>query len=278
MKTFTRSLLLALFLGPLLLTAEAVSIIVAPTAVYLDHETRSATVTLFNPGDAPEEVSVTAIFGYPTTDAEGRLHLHTAEETDDPRSAAEWLRAYPERVIVPPGGRQTIRLLGDPPADLPDGEYWARLAVTSRGETAPIGGLPDESDVHVGVDMQIRTVIAANYRKGPLTTGLAVENFEPRIDEGVLIFRPRFARQGSAAYIAQLTLSLEDREGTVMREWQEQIAVYREYERRFQYPVADLGPGPFILRAHFTTDRSDVPEAFRLVTEPVELHAPVVGG
>ena len=275
MKTFVRSFALATLLGLGLLTAEALSIVVAPTAVYLEHQTRSATVTLFNPGTTPEEVTISTLFGYPATDAEGRLHLHTDETDQDPRSAAGWLRAYPQRVVVAPGQRQVVRLLGEPPADLPDGEYWARLAITSSGQSAPVGGVSGDSDVRVGVNMQVRTVIAANYRKGAVSTGLRVEEFQPWIEDGRLRLRPRLLRQGSAAYISELTLQLVDPNNQVAREWTEQVAVYREYHRLFDYDVSDLGPGPFRLRAHFTTDRDDVPEGFRLRTAPVEVDAPV---
>ncbi len=275
MKTLIRSLTLTVLLGMGVLTAEALSIVVAPTAVYLEHSTRSATVTLFNPGTTPEEVTISTLFGYPTTDEDGRLHLFTDEAGDDPRSAAGWLRAYPQRVVVGPGERQVVRLLGEPPADLPDGEYWARLAITSGAESTQVGTVPGESDVRVGLDMRVRTVIAANYRKGSITTGLEIEDFQPWIEDGRLRLRPRLLRQGSAAYISALTLTLTDPNGEVVREWQEQVAVYREYHRLFEYDVSDLGPGPFRLRAQFSTDRDDVPAAFRLRTTPIEREAPV---
>lgn len=275
MKTALRSLILTAIVGLTCLAGQALSIVVAPTAVYLEHTTRSGTVTLYNPGDTPEEVTVEALFGYPTTDENGRLHLHVEDDSSDPRSAAGWLRAYPQRVVVPPGERQIIRLLGEPPADLPDGEYWARLAFTAQGETLRIDDRGRESDVNVGLDMRIRTIIAANYRKGTVTTGLEVHDLDPRIDDGRLVLRPRLERQGSAAYVSAMTLSLIDTAGEIVREWQEQVAVYREYHRLLDYDVSDLPAGDYRLRAHFTTNRDDVPEAFRLPTEPVVIETQV---
>jgi hypothetical protein len=271
-----RTSALTLLLGLTILAAEAASIVVAPTAVYIDHRTRSASVTLFNPSDTPEEVTIDAVFGYPATSDDGTLYLHLDPDTDDPRSAAPWLRAFPRQVVVAPGARQVVRLLGEPPADLPDGEYWSRLVITSRGQSIPVDAPPGAQGVRVGLDLEVRTVIAATYRKGPVETRLEVGALEPSVTDGTLRLRPRLVRQGSAAWIGSLRLSLHDAAGAEVRNWSEQVAVYEVYEREFSYDVADLPSGSYTLRAVFSTDRGDIPAAFRLPTSEQVLEAGVV--
>jgi hypothetical protein len=261
-----RTSALTLLLGLTILAAEAASIVVAPTAVYIDHQTRSASVTLFNPGDTAEEVTIDAVFGYPATADDGTLYLHLDPDTDDPRSAAPWLRAFPRQVMVPPGARQVVRLLGEPPADLPDGEYWSRLVVTSRGQSIPVDAPPGSQGVRVGLDLEVRTVIAATYRKGAVDTGLDVGALDALVTDGSLRLRPRLVRQGSAAWIGTLRLALHDASGTEVRSWTEQVAVYEVYHRAFSYDVRDLPPGSYTLRAVFSTNRDDIPAAFRLPT------------
>lgn len=262
-------------LGWTALDGHAQGVVVAPTAVHLDHQTRSASITLINPGSATEEVTIGTLFGYPATDADGRLHLRTDDSGNDPRSAAGWIRAFPRQLSLAPGERRVVRLLGEPPADLDDGEYWARLVITSRGGSRPLGAAGTNEDIRVGLDMEVRTILSANYRKGPVSTGLDVEGFDPVVRDGRLQFRPDLKRLGSAAYIAELILTLETAEGSVLREWREQVAVYRDYHRAFDYDVGDLPGGNWVLRARFHTDRDDVPASIRLATEPVELLAPV---
>lgn len=256
-------------------TARGVmAIVVAPTAVYLSDRRPASAITLYNPSTDPEEVTVEARFGYPTTDADGKLLLHLDPGPDeDPRSAAGWIQALPRRLVVPPGERRVVRLLARPPQGLEDGEYWTRLMLTSRGQMIPVAGVPDSSDVQVGLDLEIRTVIAVTFRKGEVTTGLDVGGFEPRIDGDSLIVRPDFVRRGEGAYIGTLDFTLVDASGSEVAAWNELVAVYREYRRRYAYDVSSLPAGDYSLRLRLTTEREDVQPTDRLQTAPLELSA-----
>lgn len=268
------ALTLVLCLGTLL--GEAVAIVVAPTAVYLADGRPSAAVTLYNPSTDPEEVSVEAVFGYPATDENGNLFLHLDSVGGDPRSAAAWIQAFPRRLVVPPGERRVVRLLGRPPAGTADGEYWARLVLTSRGQRVPVGGAGGSSEVQVGVDLQVRTIISLAYRKGDVTTSVMVEDFAPEIRGDSLVLQPDFVRGGEGAYIGRMDLRLLDGDDVEVRNWTEQVAVYREYRRRYAYDVADLASGAYRVVLRLGTDRDDIPAESRLLTEPVELTAEVV--
>lgn len=252
--------------------AESPAIVVAPTAVFMTADDPSARVTLYNPSETPEEVTVESVFGFPATDAEGNLFLHEADPEDagaDRRSAAEWTRAFPRRLVMPPGERRVVRFLARPPADLEDGEYWARIVFTSRGQRVPVGEAADTGDVRASLDLEVRTVIAAVFRKGEVQTGVRIEELAPRLDGDTLELRPRFVREGEAAYVGRLEVALLDQSGETVREWTEQVAVYREYHRRYRYRVDGLPPGDYRVRLRLTTDRDDVPREHRLPTRPV---------
>lgn len=255
---------------------KAMAIAVAPTAVYLSDSRPGQAITLYNPSTVPEEVEVGAFFGYPTTDPEGRVLLHVDSAGDDPRSAVPWIRALPRRLVVPPGERRTVRVLARPPADMGIGEYWARLVFTSRGQRVPVAGVPDSGDVRVGLDLEVRTVIAASFRRGQVRTGIRVEDFSPVIQGDSLVVRPNLVREGNAAYIGALAWRLEDGEGNEVASWTEQVAVYREYHRRYAYDVASLPAGSYRLTLRLSTEREDIDEADRLPTVPVEMDAEVI--
>lgn len=272
------SLLRTLAWTAALLTGSAatrvMAIAVAPTAVYVSDARPASAVTLYNPSTTAEEVSVEVIFGYPTTDEEGRVRLAVDTASEDPRSAVDWIRVLPRRLVVPPEERRVVRLLARPPADTPDGEYWARLVFTSRGQEIPVDAPPDSvSGVRVGLSLEVRTIIALAYRKGEVTTGLQVDGFAPEIQGDSLVVWPDMIRQGDGAYIGRLVFSLLDEEDQEVRTWEEQVAVYREYRRRYAYPVQDLPAGRYRLVMRLSTDREDIPESDRLVTVPVELTA-----
>ena len=151
----------------------------APHAVIIDHRTRSGSLTLYNPGDEPAEIALSAFFGYPVTDSTGGFELRTVEQPEpDYPSAAKWVDAFPKRMLLGPKQRQTVRLLARPPAGLPDGEYWARLVISAKGGTVPVSGVADSSGVQVALALEIRTVIPLQYRKGRVATGR--EDLRPR--------------------------------------------------------------------------------------------------
>lgn len=268
--------LTALFVAGGFVTRVA-AIVVAPTAVYLDEANPAAAISLYNPSTTPEEVSVEAVFGYPTTDEVGNVRLHLDEASQDARSAAGFLQVLPRRLVVPPGERRVVRLLARPPAGIDVGEYWTRLVFTSRGQRLPVSGEgADTTGVAVGLDLEIRTIIAVTYRQGAVSTGVSVEGFEPEIRGDSLIVRPDLVRRGAGAYIGRMELRLLAPDGSEVRRWSEQVAVYRAYHRRYRYDVSDLAPGPYRLVLRLDTERDDVPAAARLGAPPVEVTAPVI--
>ena len=267
------TLTVVLCLGALL--TEAVAIVVAPTAVYVTDREPAAAITLYNPSNDPEEVTVETLFGYPTTDADGRLYLHVDSVGSDPRSAAGWIQALPRRVVVPPGERRVVRLLARPPAGTPDGEYWSRLVLTSRGQRLPAPG-GDTAQVSVGLSMQVRTIISLTYRKGEVSTSVSIQDFQPEIQGDTLVMRPSLVRGGEGAYIGDMDVRLFAADGSEAATWSEQVAVYRDYSRRYAYDVSSLPPGTYRMVLRLTTERDDIPAADRLVADPVEVTAVVV--
>ena len=256
------------------LASEALAIVVAPTAIYLRDGSPAEVIHLFNSSSEIEEVTVETVFGYPATDDNGKLRLEFPEGEDE-RSAAEWIQVLPRRIEVPPGERRALRILARPPAGTPEGEYWTRLVITSRGRKLPVEGA-DSPGIQVGLGLTVRTVIALTYRHGEVTTGLSVGGLAPELVGDSLVMRPDLRRSGNGAYIGRMDVTLVDARGETVRSWQEQVAVYRTYNRRYAYPVDGLAPGEYRLHLRLGTDREDIPEEDRLPAPPVEVSAPVV--
>ena len=105
----TRLRTIALLAAPLCtaLPAAAQGILVAPHAVVLDHRTRSGALSLYNPGDAPAEVSLSTFFGYPVTDSAGGFDLRTVERPDPTMPSAavqrKTLCGKTEKAVWTPG-------------------------------------------------------------------------------------------------------------------------------------------------------------------------------
>lgn len=257
---------LVTLLGPILVDA----IVVAPTAVFIDHRSRTGEVHLVNRGTAPEEVSVELKFGYPDADSAGDVYIHFFDQLPvGAPSAAEWVRAFPRRVVVPPGGQQLVRLLASPPADLPDGEYWSRVIVTAR-QAAP-SVLAADSGVRAQINVEVRTIISLMYRKGEVHTGLALDDFRATRQGDSLVVWMDLARAGNAAFLGTARVTLHDpQNGSADQQWDTQLAVYAPMRRRLAFPVGALRPGAYTVTLNLSTAREDIPQANVLPAETIE--------
>jgi hypothetical protein len=245
-------------------------VMVAPHAVFIDHRVRSGSVLLYNPGTEPVEVTISTIFGYPTTDSAGNIRLFTVEHPDSTvPSALDWIQAFPRRLTVGPRERQTVRLLARPPVGLADGEYWLRLVIAAQAGHVPITGAGDTTAIQVGLTLEVHTIIGVNYRKGPVTTGVALSDLTARIVGDSLITRAKLERRGNAAFIGTIRETLVDSTGAVHAQrlgdslvttYQSPIGVYVMMQPRLASAIAQPGlkPGRYWLRYEVVAEREDL--------------------
>jgi hypothetical protein len=234
-------------------------VLVAPHAVYLDHRTRSASITLYNPGAEPTEVAISAFYAYPVTDALGQFTLETPDSvTSAMPSAADWIEAFPRRMTLAPLQRQTVRLLARPPQNLADGEYWSRVMIAAKGGSLPVASAADTTGIEIGLSLEVRTIIPLTYRKGVLQTGLALSNLRARVEGDSLQIRINARRQGGAAYVGTARGTLLDRRGNAVATFSEPVAVYFEADPSFAVSRAGLPAGRYQLQVEFASERPDL--------------------
>jgi hypothetical protein len=258
----------AVLLRPSRLAGQGV--LIAPHVVYIDHRTRSGSLTLYNPGPDPVEISIETVFGYPVTDSAGAFSLRIVDHPDSTLpSAAAWLQAYPRRLLLPPQERQTVRLLGRPPAKLADGEYWARLVVTAKGGQIPVSGVADSGQIRIGLTLEVRTILPVLYRKGPVGTGVSLSRLEAGVRGDSLEVWAHLVRQGNAAFIGTVRGVLVDSTGKAVTRFAVPEAVYYDLQPRFTAPLVGVAPGRYRLRIEVTSERDDIPAEAILPIPPL---------
>jgi len=186
-------------------------------------------------------------------------------------SAAGWLEAFPERMVLQPKERQTVRLLARPPAGLPDGEYWARLVVAVKGGAVPVTGVDSASGISVGLNLEVRTVLPLQYRKGAVATSVRASGLSAGLEHDSLAVRLRLERQGTAAYIGTVRGALADSAGRTVARFSSPVAVYYDVAPRFTaaIPGGRLPAGRYRLRVEVTTEREDLAPETLLAARPV---------
>jgi hypothetical protein len=249
----------------------AQGVLVAPHAIIIDHRTRSGSLSLYNPGTEPAEVSLSTFYGYPVTDSAGEFQLHTVAAPDSSYpSAAAWIEAFPKRMMLAPKERQTVRLLARPPATLADGEYWARLVVSAKGGTVPVRGLADSSGVSVGLSLEVRTVLPIQYRKGRVFTAVRFTDLAAGVEGDSLALRPHLTRTGNGAYLGTLRAVLRDSNGRVITSLTSPLAVYYDMTPRLTAPLpaAGLPAGAYRVEVEAAAERDDIAPELVLASPP----------
>lgn len=248
----------------LILTAVnlAAGVLVAPTVVILSDKNRTGRINVENPGNESKEVEISFSFGLPVSDSLGRVTIALADSNvTDPRSALNWIKAFPRKFRLEPNSSQVVRLVARPPGDLASGEYWAQIVVQSQeGQTSfPVDA--DTDAITTRLNMIMKTVIAMKYRTGDLTaelelTGMAVQ----QIDSQVVVLCD-LANRGNISYLGVLTCRLMDAEEREISFHKSNLAVYRDLRRGIYLPVKEGEfKKPFKIDLHISGEgRTDVP-------------------
>lgn len=265
-----RTLRVLLVLGTLFVVASArgAAVAVSPVALYIDARDRTGTLTLFNPGSRPEEIEVDFAFGYPVSDQEGNVSVKIMDPVPEGEpSAVGWLRAFPRRMVLQPGQRQVMRVMVQPPPGLPEGEYWARALVHSRGGQPPIE--QQRGDVTVQLEVETVVVVAVNYRNGSMHTGVRVTDASATTVGDTVRATIDYERTGNAAYLGRVLAELVDAGGNTVASTEEVLAVYRTIRRRLDLVPPAGATGPWKVRFTMDTDRDDLPPGGALSSERV---------
>ncbi|HET9012205.1 MAG TPA: hypothetical protein VFN38_10355 [Gemmatimonadaceae bacterium] len=269
MRISPRLLVLAALLA--LSPAAARAVTVSPNALFIDSRTRSGVLTLYNPGTTAEEIEITFAFGYPRSDLAGAITVALADSAPagEP-SVLGFVRAFPRRLRLEPGQRQTVRILMQPPAGLPEGEYWGRVLIHSRGGRPPVE--QQQGGIHMQIDLETVIVGAVNYRNGTMRTGVAVDSARAAIvaaGDSVRVVAD-LRRLGNAAYLGHMTLELVGADGKVIGSVEEDLAAYRTLRKveSIAIPSRTSLVGASV-RYRFSTERPDIDPESRLAAEPV---------
>jgi len=230
---------------PTISLAQGVS--VAPTRILLDGRTRSATVYLSNRGAKTETYRI-GLARY-TMREDGAIV--PADSTAADLFADELIRFSPRRVVLPPGGSQTVRLLvRRPMGTMPEAaEYRAHLSIRSvpgvpkLEEVENTGEIPPEyrDKVLVRPLASVETLVPIIIRFGKLEARASLASPRLSADHRQLEFA--LERQGDRSLYGEITILHRDPSG---RETQvgyvKGLAVYTPLQRRTISQAIDLAP------------------------------------
>ncbi len=213
-------------------------VLVSPTVIFLSNRSRTGRMTVQNPTDTKQEVTVRFSFGLPESDSLGNIRVNLNDSiSTDPNSALGWLKAFPRKMNVEPNATQIIRFVASPPKEIPDGEYWARVIVRARAAETEIPSATDENAITTRLNMVMQTAIMLKFRQGELVSQIEVTDLQATPTPENVEVMVDISSKGTASYIGMLHCRLLDANNNEISKTATQLAVYHDIRRRLNLPL-----------------------------------------
>ncbi|MBA4300515.1 hypothetical protein SAMN03080617_00926 [Algoriphagus alkaliphilus] len=231
----------------------------APTTVFID-QNGIGTLFVTNPGDTPQEINVSFLFGYPGNDELGNLTMVYGDSLSEKQfGMGDRLRAFPRTFILAPQQQQTVRLQVRPDRTLAPGTYFTRIKVTSNAQTTDVEETNTEG-VSTQVNFKFDQIIAAFQKVGAVSTSLEFGEVETEIANNIVRIIPEFKVTGNSPYLGSVTASLKNKTGQVLAEQQQTVALYFSGKRSVELKLPEnLPSGEYDVVLTYETRRSDIP-------------------
>ena len=260
-KNGRRGLILVIFLLLFPLSELFAGVLVAPTVVFLSDQNRTGRMIIRNPSADPKEVEVRMGFGLPVSDSLGNVRVNLCDSAvTDPRSAMDWIRPFPRKLVLPPGGSQTIRFVASPPRDIPDGEYWARVIIRSQESQVNVPSADAEEGISTNLNMIMQTAISMKYRKGNLFSKIEMTDARAELKESTVEVMIDMVNRGNVSYLGVLNCRLLDADNNELSRQNIDLAVYYDLKRKIELPVTGIRPKrPYSVDIFITNEgRTDI--------------------
>ena len=261
-------LYLAVLLALLCSRAEA-SVAVYPQTLFINAPNRSVAITISNPTETRQEIWVEFRYGYPLVNDSGKFYINYADSTgaQEP-NAVPWLTAYPQRFVLEARESQVVRVMAQVPVGVASGEYWSRVVISSKQRTATPAQTPG-ANVRMKMEFISQVDVPLQVRAGNVSTGLRIQGITSVVDSGKLKMGVDVTRMGNASFWGTMKFFLRDRDGRVMKTYDQHVAVFRDIVYPVTIDVADIKPGDYVIEVDVDNVRPGVPAQFRLKSDAV---------
>lgn len=220
---------------------------VAPTALFIDPDTRSCSMFVNNPTDHDVEVEISVIFGYSANDSTGKSYI----EYNDSLMAAKYslypyVTAFPKKFVIKSKAQQTVRFVLKNTSQLPNGIYWSRIR-TESGKLQEQLDSQNVNGVSVKVNMRMAMVTAIFYKKGndPNTTKLELGKFETDSDTSKVFLKYELKKIGDYPFFGTIKFKITNEAGKEVLTKEESFSLYKSALKSFELDKKELPPGNY---------------------------------
>jgi len=236
-------------------------IAVSPLALFVDNNSRSGDMTIFNQGTEPKEINIKLNYGYIDYDSLGRSFLNMDDTiTSKGSSISSYLMVYPKKLILQPGTSQTVKLMVKNTNLLPDGTYWTRIITESKDIKKQIDSTNIGDKVSVGLSIKFNMVSAFIFQKGKLNTLVNLHSLTTLTDSANVKLLLDFSREGNSPFFGTCKINIYDQQGDEVSTNEETFAAYFKGKKSFGFDKSIIKPGSYKAQFILTNDQPDVPD------------------
>jgi hypothetical protein len=248
---------------------------IAPTTIFID-QNGIGSVFITNPGNSPQEINVSFIFGYPGNDDLGNLIMVYSDSIRAKQFGIDdRVRAFPRTFILAPLQQQTVRLQVRPDRSLAAGTYFTRVKITSNAQTTAVDEVPQE-EVATRVSFKFDQVIAAFQKVGTVSTGLEFEDISVVQSEGTLRVIPAFKTTGNSPFIGSVMATLKNAQNETIAEQGQTVALYFSGKRTVELKLPEnIASGDYTVTLVYETKRGDIPSSDLVQSQSISKTIPV---
>jgi P pilus assembly chaperone PapD len=258
----------------ILLTNVAVQaqVSIAPTALFVDADSRSCSMFVNNPTDHDVEVEISLIFGYSANDSTGKSYIEYNDSLmAEKYSLYPYITAFPKKFIIKPKAQQTIRFVLKNTSKLPDGIYWSRI----RTESGKIQEQLDSQNVNgvsVKVNMRMAMVTAVFYKKGNTdnTTKISVGQLSTREDTSKIYLVYDLSKQGDFPFFGTAKFTITNESGKEVSAKEESFSLYKSALKAFEFEKKDFPAGKYKVELKLINENKIFPKEYLPKTSEVK--------
>ncbi len=246
-------------------------IAVSPLVLFVDNNSRTGDMTIFNQGIEPKEINIKLNYGYIDYDSTGKSKLNMEDTiTSKDNSISPFITVYPKKLIIQPGTSQTVKFMVKNTNALADGTYWTRIVTESKDVKKQIDSTNITDKVSVGLSIKFNMVSAFIFQKGKLNTKVNIDSFTARTDSNMINLLLSFYREGNSPFFGTSKIRIYDSNGDEVKIIEETFAAYFQGVKAFPVEKNILKPGNYKAEIILTNEQADVPEDKRVPFEKMK--------
>lgn len=217
-----KRLLLFLMLG-LLASGLKAQVRVYPTFVAINPNAPIGNLVIENPANTPVEVRLSFVFAYERLDPKTGSQVVVKDTSgSDPGCLNPYVKVFPQRFILPPGGRQEVRILSRVPAGSTN-LLWTKLLAESHEQIRMASAT---SGISANVRMLLSQLVPVYFTGSRAQTSISLVESGLRSNNGKATLSAKYQRSGDNPFVGTINLRVVNEGGKEVASAYRSMAIF----------------------------------------------------